>query len=174
MIWHVCRKPHNIGCTVHKWADNPAADNKFEHDMSQPLCAELELAVSWICGVVRLRAQAWIVLKGDTEVSWKRGKSKSVNEPACLWAAPYCIHVAVKNTEPFIPKVHTHTVREGELRTNLSLERSWLEWGMEGAMEVVEAGLLEVWGGGWMAGGGVAVRVGQRATPTLRLPAPNF
>lgn len=33
---------------------------------------------------------------------------KSVNEHACLSGATHCIHVPVRNTKPFTPKVHKH------------------------------------------------------------------
>ena len=81
---------------------------------------------------------------------------KSVNEWACLSGATHCIHVPVRNTEPFIPRVHkhthtdthththTHTHRTSHtlvLRTNLSLERK------EGL-----GGRAGMGGGGWEAG----------------------
>lgn len=49
-----------------------------------------------------------------------------MNEHVCLSQAIHCIHVAVRHTEPFIPKVHTraHTaLGDVALRTNMSLER---------------------------------------------------
>ena len=58
---------------------------------------------------------------------------KSANEHAYLSRATHCIHVPVRNTKPFTPKVHKHicthrhtdTLSRGfgscRLRTNLSL-----------------------------------------------------